>query len=90
MLWQSYDAGGVSVGRSYQARIVEAAMMLVGAPSSQADVSVRGMDILKQCEDRAYDITRIAQNGDEWDQAVGEFHAVYEQRRRVEERAHRS
>lgn len=81
LLWQAYDAGGTSVGRSFEARIVEAAMMLVGSPQSSIDVSTRGMDLLKRCEDRAYEITRVAQNGDEWDAAVIKFRAAHERRR---------
>jgi hypothetical protein len=80
MLWQAYDAGGTSVGRSFEARVVETAMMLMGAPQAPVDVSRQGIDLLKRCEDRAYDITRVALNGDEWDAAVLKFRAAHERR----------
>jgi hypothetical protein len=81
LLWQAYDAGGTSVGRSFEARVVEATMMLIGSPQSSIDVSTQGMDLLKRCEERAYEISRVAQNGDEWDAAVRNFRAAHERRR---------
>ncbi|HIH2744902.1 TPA: hypothetical protein ACYLN4_000568 [Burkholderia lata] len=80
LLWQGYDAGGTSCGRSFDARIVEAAMMLLGQPVAPVDVSRDGMQLIQQCEDRAYELTRVAQNGDEWDAAVRDFHAAHERR----------
>ncbi len=32
LLWRKYDAGGVSMGRSYEAVLLEAAMDLLGPP----------------------------------------------------------
>lgn len=82
MLWQMYDAGGISSGRSLQARIVEATMMLVGPPTSGFASVGDGqvMQVLKQCEDHAYEISRVARNGDEWDAASKRFRAACEQR----------
>lgn len=80
LLWQGYDAGGTSCGRSFDARIVEAAMMLLGQPVAAVDVSRNGMQLVQQCEDRAYELTRVAQNGDEWDAAVRDFRAAHERR----------
>lgn len=80
LLWQGYDAGGTSCGRSFDARIVEAAMMLLGQPVATVDVSRDGMQLVQQCEDRAYELTRVAQNGDEWNAAVRDFRAAHERR----------
>ena len=38
LLWRKYDAGGISMGRSYDAVLLEAAMDLLGPPD-EADVS---------------------------------------------------
>jgi hypothetical protein len=85
MLWQMYDAGGISSGRSVQARIVEATMMLVGPPTSGfasvGDAQV--MHVLKQCEDHAYELTCVARSGDEWEAASARFRAACEQRDKV-------
>lgn len=83
LLWQGYDAGGTSVGRSFDARIVEAAMMLLGQPVARFDVSRGGMELVKHCEDRAYEITHIAQNGAEWDAAVQDFRAAHVRRQEL-------
>lgn len=32
LLWRKYDAGGISMGRSYEAVLLEAAMDLLGPP----------------------------------------------------------
>ena len=38
LLWRKYDAGGTSMGRSYEAVLLEAAMDLLG-PTDESDVS---------------------------------------------------
>jgi len=38
LLWRRYDAGGISMGRSYDAVLLEAAMDLLGPPDTN-DVS---------------------------------------------------
>ena len=38
LLWRKYDAGGVSMGRSYEAVLLEAAMDLLGPPD-KSDVA---------------------------------------------------
>jgi len=49
-LWQKYDAGGISMGRSYEAVVLEAVMELLG-PSSE-DLSRDHGDIMD--ETRSY------------------------------------
>ncbi|MFP3637888.1 hypothetical protein [Paraburkholderia sp. SIMBA_054] len=83
LLWQGYDAGGTSCGRSFDARIVEAAIMLLGQPVAQFDVSRGGMELVQHCEDRAYEITRVAQIGEQWDAAVRRFRDAQERRHEI-------
>lgn len=55
LLWRKYDAGGISMGRSYESVLLEAAMDLLG-PSDEADVSrldaMQSADLLN--ETRSY------------------------------------
>ncbi|KWU19125.1 hypothetical protein [Burkholderia cenocepacia] len=81
ILWQGYDAGGHSVGRSFEARVVETAMMLVGPPSSHIpDVSTNAVEIVRQCEARAYALSQIERDSSEWASASERFRASYDHR----------
>jgi hypothetical protein len=81
-LWQLYDSGGHSMGRSVQARIVEVAMQLVGHPSVGA-AALNQYELLHQCEERAYQLSLTARTPEEW-QASGEaFRAAYEHRQKM-------
>ena len=46
LLWQKYDAGGISMGRSYEAVVLEAAMELLG-PTTE-DISRDHGDIMDE------------------------------------------
>ena len=43
LLWRKYDAGGISMGRSYDAVLLEAAMDLLGPPDIE---DVRRLDTM--------------------------------------------
>ena len=84
ILWQAYDAGGHSIGRSFEARVVETAMMLMGPPSSRIpDVSVSAPDILRQCEERAYRLSQVSHDSQEWAAASEIYRAAFERRQHV-------
>ena len=44
LLWRKYDAGGISMGRSYEAVILEAAMDLLGPPDTKDVQRLESMD----------------------------------------------
>lgn len=84
ILWQMYDAGGTSMGRSVQARIVEVAMILAG-PASSGFAAIEPPlfpEVIRQCEEHAYEVTRVARNGDAWDEATARFRAAVDHRNR--------
>lgn len=82
LLWQAYDAGGHSVGRSWEARVVEAAMMLVGPPSARTATLLEGdaPSLLRQCEARAYELSRISRDSEEWAACAASYQAAHERR----------
>ena len=54
LLWRKYDAGGISMGRSYESVLLEAAMDLLGPPDVE-DVrrldALNGSDIVGETRD---------------------------------------
>jgi len=82
LLWQAYDAGGHSVGRSWEARVVEAVMMLVGPPSARTAALLEGdaPGLLRQCEERAYELSRISRDSEEWAVNAARYQAAHERR----------
>lgn len=82
LLWQAYDAGGHSVGRSWEARIVEAAMMLVGPPAAGTAALLEGNapGLLRQCEERAYELSHISRDSEEWAASAARYQAAHERR----------
>lgn len=57
MLWQKYDAGGISMGRSWEAVVLEAAIELIGPPTE--DMSRCHGEILD--ETRSYLSSKMAE-----------------------------